>query len=99
MIKAIVADIGGPFEAEPLGRDPTARFPKMIASWEMRLHVPPGEIHARIKDMNRSFDAAGKDGELGTLSQKEWQDCVRRSKMGSVPDLVHQGGTLSSSSL
>lgn len=73
MIKAIVSDIGGVFELEPLGRDPTARFPEMIADWEKRLNLPPGELHTRRKAMNQSFDASGKDGELGTLSQTEWQ--------------------------
>ena len=78
MIKAVVSDIGGVFELEPLGRDPTARFPEMIAVWEMRLHLPPGALHARRKAMNRFFDASGKDGELGTLSQAEWQAGLRQ---------------------
>jgi epoxide hydrolase-like predicted phosphatase len=78
MIKAVVSDIGGVFELEPLGRDPTARFPELIADWEMRLHLPPGAFHARRKAMNRYFDAAGKDGELGTLSQVEWQAGLRQ---------------------
>ncbi len=78
MIKAVVSDIGGVFELEPLGRDPTARFPEMIADWEMRLQLPPGELHARRKAMNRYFDASGKDGELGTQSQAEWQAGLRQ---------------------
>ena len=78
MIKAVVSDIGGVFELEPLGRDPTARFPEMIAVWEMRLQLPPGALHARRKAMNRFFDASGKDGELGTLSQAEWQAGLRQ---------------------
>ncbi len=82
MIKAVVSDIGGVFELEPLGRDPTARFPELIADWEMRLQLPPGELHARRKEMNQYFDASGKDsgkdGELGTLSQAEWQAGLRR---------------------
>jgi putative hydrolase of the HAD superfamily len=78
MIKAVVADIGGVFEVEPLGRDPTARFPAMIAAWERRLHVPPGEVQARITAMNRSFEATGKDGEVWTLSQEEWQEGLRQ---------------------
>lgn len=78
MIKAVVSDIGGVFELEPLGRDPTARFPEMIADWERRLHLPPGELHARRKAMNRFFDTSGKDGELGTLSQAEWQAGLRQ---------------------
>lgn len=78
MIKAVVSDIGGVFELEPLGRDPTARFPELIADWEMRLRLPPGELHACRKEMNRYFDAAGKDGELGTLSQAEWQAGLRQ---------------------
>jgi epoxide hydrolase-like predicted phosphatase len=78
MIKAVVSDIGGVFELEPLGRDPTARFPELIADWEMRLQLPPGALHARRKAMNRYFDASGKDGELGTLSQAEWQAGLRQ---------------------
>jgi epoxide hydrolase-like predicted phosphatase len=78
MIKAVVSDIGGVFELEPLGRDPTARFPEMIADWEMRLHLPPGALDARRKAMNRYFDASGKDGELGTLSQAQWQAGLRQ---------------------
>lgn len=78
MIKAVVSDIGGIFELEPLGRDPTARFPEMIADWEIRLQLSPGEFDARRIEMNRFFDAAGKDGELGTLSQVEWQAGLRQ---------------------
>ncbi len=78
MIKAVVSDIGGVFELEPLGRDPTARFPEMIADWERHLQLPPGELHARRKEMNRYFDALGKDGELGTQSQAEWQAGLRQ---------------------
>ncbi len=78
MIKAVVSDIGGVFELEPQGRDPTARFPEMIADWEVRLHLPPGALYARRKAMNRFFDASGKDGELGTLSQAEWQEGLRQ---------------------
>jgi epoxide hydrolase-like predicted phosphatase len=78
MIKAVVSDIGGVFELEPLGRDPTARFPELIADWEMRLHLPPGAFDARRKAMNRYFDASGKDGELGTLSQAQWQAGLRQ---------------------
>ena len=78
MIKAIVSDIGGIFELEPLGRDPTARFPEMIADWEKRLQLPPGELHARSNKMNQYFDASGKDGELGTLSQLDWQAGLRQ---------------------
>jgi FMN phosphatase YigB (HAD superfamily) len=77
MIKAVVSDIGGVFELEPLGRDPTARFPELIADWERRLHLPPGAFDARRKAMNRYFDASGKDGELGTLSQAQWQAGLR----------------------
>lgn len=78
MIKAIVSASGGICELEPLGRDPTARFPEMIADWEMRLHLPPGALDARRKEMNRSFEASGKDGELGTLSQAQWQAGLRQ---------------------
>jgi HAD superfamily hydrolase (TIGR01509 family) len=78
MIKAVVSDIGGIFELEPLGRDPTARFPEMTTDWEIRLQLPPGALDARRKAMNRFFDDAGKDGELGTLSQVEWRAGLRQ---------------------
>ena len=78
MIKAVVSDIGGVFELEPLGRDPTARLPELIADWELRLHLPPGAFQARRTAMNRYFDASGKDGELGTLSQAQWQAGLRQ---------------------
>jgi len=48
MIKAVVFDIGGIFELEPLGRDPTARFPEMIADWERRLHLQTGELRTHL---------------------------------------------------
>jgi epoxide hydrolase-like predicted phosphatase len=74
MIKAVVSDIGGIFELEPLGRDPTARFPELDPVWEERLQLPPGEFRARIRKMNQHFDALGKDGEIGTQSLAEWQE-------------------------
>ena len=44
----------------------------------MRLHLPPGALQARRKELNRYFDASGKDGELGTLSQAQWQAGLRQ---------------------
>ena len=73
MIKAVVFDIGGIFELEPLGRDPTARFPEMIADWERRLHLQTGELRTHLTEMNQHFAALGKDGDVGTLSLTEWQ--------------------------
>jgi putative hydrolase of the HAD superfamily len=78
MIEAVVADIGGVFELGPRGRDPTARLPEMLAAWERRLHLPPGELAGRRRAMNRYFDDLGKDGELGTLSQEEWRAGLRQ---------------------
>jgi epoxide hydrolase-like predicted phosphatase len=71
-IRAIVFDIGGIFEIVPEGGDPTRRFPQMIARWEQRLGLPPGELDRRITAMDERFSAAGKDGSVGTCTEEEW---------------------------
>ena len=71
-IKAVVFDIGGILEIIPEGGDPTVRFPEMIARWERRLGMAPGELDAQIKGMDERLTAAGKDGGLGTCSYEEW---------------------------
>lgn len=71
-IKAVVFDIGGILEIIPEGGDPTERFPEMIARWERRLDMTPGELDAQIKMMDERLTAAGKDGGLGTCSYEEW---------------------------
>jgi putative hydrolase of the HAD superfamily len=71
-IKAVVFDIGGILEIIPEGGDPTRRFPEMMARWERRLDMAPGELGAQIKGMDERLTAAGKDGALGTCSYEEW---------------------------
>lgn len=71
-IHAVVFDIGGILEIVPEGGDPTRRFPQMIARWEERLGLPPGELDRRITAMGERFSAAGKDGSVGTCTEEEW---------------------------
>jgi putative hydrolase of the HAD superfamily len=71
-IRAIVFDIGGILEIVPEGGDPTRRFPALIAQWEERLGLPPGELNARITAMDERLSAAGKDGAIGTCTEEEW---------------------------
>ncbi len=59
-IRAVVFDIGGILEIIPEGGDPTQRFPDMIARWEDRLGLAPGELDRRITAMDERFSAAGK---------------------------------------
>ena len=71
-IRAVVFDIGGILEIIPEGGDPTQRFPDMIARWEERLGLAPGELDRRITAMDERFSAAGKDGAIGTCTEEEW---------------------------
>jgi epoxide hydrolase-like predicted phosphatase len=71
-IRAVVFDIGGILEIVPEGGDPTRRFPQMIARWEERLGLPPGELDRRITAMDERFSAMGKDGSVGTCTEEEW---------------------------
>jgi epoxide hydrolase-like predicted phosphatase len=71
-IRAVVFDIGGILEIIPEGGDPTQRFPDMIARWEERLGLAPGELDRRITAMDERFSAAGKDGSIGTCTEEEW---------------------------
>jgi putative hydrolase of the HAD superfamily len=70
--RAVVFDIGGVLEIVPEGGDPTRRFPDLIARWEERLGLAPGELDRRITAMDERFSAAGKDGSIGTCSEEEW---------------------------
>jgi epoxide hydrolase-like predicted phosphatase len=72
VIRAVVFDIGGILEVVPDGGDPTARFPEMIARWEERLHQRPGELRARIRQLDERLMSMGKDVGLGTCSEEEW---------------------------
>jgi putative hydrolase of the HAD superfamily len=71
-IRAVVFDIGGILEIVPEGGDPTRRFPDMFARWEARLGLSPGEMGARLAQMDERLNAAGKDGSIGTCTEEEW---------------------------
>lgn len=75
-ILAVVFDIGGILEIVPDGGDPTQHFPEMIARWEERLHMQPGELRAQIRDMSEQLLRQGKDMGLGTCSEEEWQEAL-----------------------
>jgi FMN phosphatase YigB (HAD superfamily) len=76
-IRAVVFDIGGVLEVVPEGGDPTRRFPRMIAQWEDHLHLGPGELDARLTEMDKRLISSGKDGALGTCSEEEWRQELR----------------------
>ena len=69
-IRAVVFDIGGVLEVTPDGGEPTAAFPGMVAQWETRLHLRPGELDRRLRSMKGN-------GRLGTYSEEEWQEELR----------------------
>jgi epoxide hydrolase-like predicted phosphatase len=71
-IRAVVFDIGGILEIVPEGGDPTRRFPDMFARWGVRLGLPPGEMDARLTQMDERLSATGKDGTIGTCTEEEW---------------------------
>jgi epoxide hydrolase-like predicted phosphatase len=76
-IRAVVFDISGVLEVVPSGKDPTAGFPDMIAGWEARLGMRPGELDAQIREMDARLSRMGKDGRLGTCSEEEWREELR----------------------
>lgn len=78
-VRAIVFDIGGILEIVAEGGDPTRRFPDMIARWEERLGLPPGELGARITQIDERLSAAGKDGAIGTCTEEEWLAALGRA--------------------
>src|SRR5579862_6645960 len=71
-IRAVVFDIGGVLEITSRGGDPMRSFPALLATWDARLHLEPGELDARIGEMDALLKSLGKDGELGTCSEEEW---------------------------
>lgn len=71
-IRAIVFDIGGVLEVTPRGVEPTTAFPAMIARWEARLQLRPGELDERLQRLDARLKSDGKDGALGTCSEEEW---------------------------
>ncbi|HLZ22829.1 MAG TPA: HAD family phosphatase [Ktedonobacterales bacterium] len=76
-IRVVLFDIGGILEIIPGGGDPTVRFPEMLARWETRLGMPPGELAGQIREMDRRLVSAGKDGAIGTCSEAEWREELR----------------------
>lgn len=86
-IRAVVFDIGGILEVIPTGGDPTSQFPDLIARWETRLDMPPGEVRSQINAMSARLEAAGKDGGLGTCSEAEWCDELRLATGWDQPDV------------
>jgi epoxide hydrolase-like predicted phosphatase len=72
-VRAIVFDIGGVLEQMPEGGEPALAFPKMLAQWEPRLHLQPGELRKRLREMDERLRSRGKNGGLGTCSEEEWQ--------------------------
>ncbi len=76
-IRAVVFDIGGVLEIAPDGGEPTAAFSAMIAAWDARLHLRPGDLRARLRELDQRLTSHGKDGALGTCSEAEWQAELR----------------------
>lgn len=76
-IKAVVFDIGGILEIIPGGGDPTIRFPEMMTRWETRLGMAPGELDARLMEMDGRLKSVGKDADIGACSEAEWFEELR----------------------
>ncbi len=72
-VRAVVFDIGGVLEQMPGGGEPSLAFPQMLAQWEPRLRLQPGELRTRLRGMDERLRSSGKDGALGTCSEEEWQ--------------------------
>lgn len=77
-VRAVVFDIGGVLEIIPEGGDPTIRFPQLIARWEERLGMAQGALRTQLRAVSDRLEAAGKDREIGTCSEAEWLDELRR---------------------
>lgn len=78
-IRWVVFDIGGILETIPEGGDPTVRFPAMLTRWETRLGMSSGELGRQIREMDERLISAGKDGAIGTCTEAEWLDELRRA--------------------
>lgn len=78
-IRAVIFDIGGVLELAPggTGGEPTAGFPAMITALETRLGLAPGELDARISELDAQLREEGKDGALGTCTEEEWRAELR----------------------
>ncbi len=77
-IRAVVFDIGGILEVIPGGGDPTRNFPRLLAAWEERLHMEPGELRPRLHALEERLERQGQDGQPGAYSEAEWQAGVRQ---------------------
>ena len=86
-IRWVVFDIGGILETIPGGGDPTIRFPQMLARWETRLGLSSGELGQQIRAMDERLIRAGKDGSLGTCTEAEWLDELRRTTGWEQPQV------------
>jgi FMN phosphatase YigB (HAD superfamily) len=76
--RAVIFDIGGILEvASASGGEPMAGFPAMMAAWEPRLRLRPGELAARLGELDARLKRQGKDGALGTCSEEEWLAALR----------------------
>lgn len=87
-IRWVVFDIGGILEVIPEGGDPTTRFPALLAQWEARLGMPPGELGRRMKAMDQQLTRAGKDGAIGTCSETEWLAALQETTGWDRPRVV-----------
>src|SRR5262245_7773138 len=72
-------EVGGIVEEIPGGADPTSKYREMEALRETRLGMAPGELDQQINGMLERLDHEGKNGAIGTLSEEEWLDELRRT--------------------
>jgi putative hydrolase of the HAD superfamily len=72
-IRAVVFDIGGILEIGPDGGEPTRAFADLLATWEGRLCLSPGEMRERLNECHERLSRLGHDGELGTCTEAQWQ--------------------------
>ena len=86
-IRAVVFDIGGILETIPGGDDPTTRYPEMIARWERRRAMEPGAFDAQIAALAERLQREGRSGEIGTLSEADYFDELRRMMNWDQPTL------------
>lgn len=78
-IRWVVFDIGGILEVIPEGGDPTSLYPRMMARWETCLGMAPGTLGRQVTEMDERLIRAGKDGAIGTCTEVEWLDELRRA--------------------